>query len=212
MAQPLGEQAAPSNVPIARPEGREEVTEAALRAASLLFAEHQPSQVSVRQIARAAGVSHALVHRYLGSKDSILAATLEYDRREAATFWKTSHGLGVTPQTFGSDLPPGRFLKTVMRAALDGVPLAPEQMKFPNADDMSRFVAASPVSPAPEGGGFDPRLLLSATIAMAGGMAIAEDFFLAQTGLDVEDRPAIRAELERLIWRVMSLAEKPAAG
>jgi len=44
---------------------------------------------------------------------------------------------------------------------------------------------------------------------MAGGMAIAEDFFLRQTGLEAEDRPAIRAEFERLIRRIMSLSETP---
>ena len=65
-----------------RPVGRDEVIEATIRAASELFAERNPSQVSVREIASRAGVSHALVHRYLGSKDDIFAAALKLDREQ----------------------------------------------------------------------------------------------------------------------------------
>jgi AcrR family transcriptional regulator len=209
MSQQVGEEASPEQAVTARPVGREEVVEATIRAASELFANRQPSQVSVREIAAKAGVSHALVHRYMGSKEDIFSATLEFDRQEAAEYWKTSHGFGRTPQTFSDDLPPGRFLKTVMRAALDGTDLSQHEVTFPHVGAMSAYVAENPIGPPADERGFDPRLLLSAVIALAGGMAIAEDFFLAQTGLQEADRDELRLELNRLIGHMMSLAEKP---
>ena len=58
-----------------------------LDAARELFAERSFAAVSVRDIAERAGVSHALVHRYLGSKDDVYRAVLarnETDIRDAA--------------------------------------------------------------------------------------------------------------------------------
>jgi AcrR family transcriptional regulator len=61
---------------------REETTTTILDAAEALFAKRGYTAVTVREIAASAGVSHALIHRYLGSKKAIYAATLR--RRETA--------------------------------------------------------------------------------------------------------------------------------
>ena len=50
--------------------GREQTTAAILDAAEKLFAARGFTAVTVRDIAAEAGVSHALVHRYLGSKQA----------------------------------------------------------------------------------------------------------------------------------------------
>ncbi len=60
--------------------GREQTTAAILDAAERLFAERGFTAVTVRDIAAEAGVSHALVHRYLGSKQHVYRAMLA--RRE----------------------------------------------------------------------------------------------------------------------------------
>jgi AcrR family transcriptional regulator len=52
-----------------------------LRAARELFAEKSIPAVSVREIAAAAGVDHALVHRYFGTREEMVAEIL---RREIA--------------------------------------------------------------------------------------------------------------------------------
>ena len=59
---------------------REQTTGAILDAAERLFAERGFTAVTVRGIAAEAGVSHALVHRYLGSKQQVYRAMLA--RRE----------------------------------------------------------------------------------------------------------------------------------
>ena len=56
--------------------GREETTAAILDAAEELFSARGYTAVTVRAIAERAGISHALVHRYLGSKADIYRAVL----------------------------------------------------------------------------------------------------------------------------------------
>ena len=56
--------------------GREVTTDAILDAAGQLFAARGYSGVTVREIAERAGVSHALVHQYVGSKADILRGVL----------------------------------------------------------------------------------------------------------------------------------------
>lgn len=193
----------------AHPTGRDEVIAATLRAAADLFAQKNPSQVSVREIAARAGVSHALVHRYLGSKDDIFFAALKLSREEAASYWMDEHGLSKTAGTFEEDLPPGRYVRTIMRASLDGVKMTPEDMRFPHADRMLQFLQTRDFPNIADDSSFDVRVLFSAVTAMAAAMAIAEEFFLVQSGLENEDREQIRAEFNRLIMRIMTLAYRP---
>jgi TetR/AcrR family transcriptional regulator, repressor for neighboring sulfatase len=58
--------------PVKRPTGRDEVVEALLDAAELLFARDGPADVSLRSIARAAEVNHGLVHRHFGTRDDLV--------------------------------------------------------------------------------------------------------------------------------------------
>jgi AcrR family transcriptional regulator len=64
-------------------QGRAEATRRILAAARELFVQQDPESVPIRRIAEAANVNHALVHRYYGTKDELLAAVLE---REAEFF------------------------------------------------------------------------------------------------------------------------------
>src|ERR1035441_1400685 len=54
-------------------------TESALiEAATQLFVRKNPGSVSVREIARVAGVNHGLVHHYFGSKQALVQAVLDH--------------------------------------------------------------------------------------------------------------------------------------
>lgn len=92
-------------------------TPAVIRDAALaLFARHGPEQVTVRQIAAAAGVSSGLVGHHFGSKDGLRTAVDDY---VAATFDElfatfdtavpaTGHDLGGSfAEALLSRLPPG---------------------------------------------------------------------------------------------------------
>jgi len=59
------------------PRGRDAVVEALIEAARGLFAERGIEGASVREIASAAGVNHALVFRHFGSKQRLARAVLD---------------------------------------------------------------------------------------------------------------------------------------
>jgi len=65
-----------------RPHGRDEVVAAIQVAALELLADRGPREVTVRDIAAAAGVNHALVHRHFGTKDELIRTVL---REESAS-------------------------------------------------------------------------------------------------------------------------------
>jgi len=61
-----------SSSPRTKPTGRVEIEEAAIIAAADQLASLGPSQMTVRGVAEAAGVNHALVHRHLQTKDRVI--------------------------------------------------------------------------------------------------------------------------------------------
>ena len=62
---------------VKRPTGRDEVVQALLDAADRLFATTGPGDVSLRGIAREAGVNHGLVHRHFGTRDDLVDRLIE---------------------------------------------------------------------------------------------------------------------------------------
>jgi len=67
---------------VKRPTGRDEVVEALLDAAARLLAVNPPEEVSLRGIAREAGVNHGLVHRHFGTRDDLIDRLLERTARK----------------------------------------------------------------------------------------------------------------------------------
>lgn len=73
----MTEQASGASAPHGeRPEGRAEVTAAVLDVAVERFAARGPNRVSIREIAEAAQVNHALVHRHFKTKQALLRAVM----------------------------------------------------------------------------------------------------------------------------------------
>src|SRR4030095_13161501 len=59
------------------PRGRAEIIEAILKATEGLLPKHNPADISLRQIADAANVNYSLIHRYFGTKESVIMAAHE---------------------------------------------------------------------------------------------------------------------------------------
>jgi AcrR family transcriptional regulator len=102
-----------------------------LAAARDLFARRGVDGVSVRQIAAAAGVNHALVHRYFGTKRDMVAEILAAEGAEmsgmAAPSADTATSLAAAGDIYRYALTEGRTsLLLMLRAEIDG--LAPERM------------------------------------------------------------------------------------
>src|SRR5262245_53478169 len=103
-----------------RPRGREAVMAAVLDAATTLFAARGPASVSVRDIAAAAGVNHALVHRHFGSKQEVLRAVLERTVQEiAAATSEIADSRISLQQRFKVVAEHGDYWRVLARASLD---------------------------------------------------------------------------------------------
>jgi AcrR family transcriptional regulator len=113
------------------PWGPDQVERAVIAAATQLFYDRGLANVSVREIAAAAGVNPALVHRYIGGKDAVLRAVLADLLR----------GLrGDLEQFVGEDLPvlppgPEKLIATHQRIiahlVLEGYDINDYQAEFP---------------------------------------------------------------------------------
>jgi AcrR family transcriptional regulator len=66
-----------SSSPRTKPTGRVEIEEAVIIAAADQLASLGPSEMTVRGVAEAAGVNHALVHRHLQTKERVVKGALE---------------------------------------------------------------------------------------------------------------------------------------
>jgi AcrR family transcriptional regulator len=135
-----------------------------------LFAAHGPAAVSVRDIARHAGVNQGLIYRHFASKDALLAeaiergssglfpAALAADGFDLERVIHQLHHQSVAPRLIARTLVDDIDITTVrrqfpvLRALLDAYPPVPR-------------VAAVP----PRG---DPRLAVAAAAALAGGSAV----------------------------------------
>jgi AcrR family transcriptional regulator len=197
----------------ARRGGRAQVEERALVAAQRLFAERGLQGTTVRDIASEAGVSHALIHRYLGSKDDILVAVIRrnatpvLDRaRSAATAREAGLSMFRELRTTSPD-----YLKLLARVVMEHVPFEAAQHDFPALRQLieitERQAASDPdrARELPE-----PRVLVAAFVALAVGWTISEEWLVRAAGLSESDSSSIEAALERILASLFDANLPPA--
>lgn len=116
--------------------GKDEVIAAVLEAASELFAEKGPAATSIREVAARAGVNHGLLHRHLGSKHQLLAATLQHLADTAAELRES--GAPLAQMEAASELQ----ARVMVRSTLDGFPVEELQQRFPGMEAFLDVVRA----------------------------------------------------------------------
>ncbi len=189
---------------------REQTTTAILDAAEKLFAARGFTAVTVRDIAAEAGVSHALVHRYLGSKadvyramlvrneDAIRSAASDEDDILAAASLMLREGL--THQR--------RYVRLVAHSALHGLSYDRTAGSFAATQRLVELaqnaVAAGEKTPvagttAPDRGVVDPKFVVASVVALFIGWIAAEDWILRAASLDDLSDDAIADSLEQVI-------------
>lgn len=169
--------------------------QAILAAARELFVAHGVDGVSVRQIAAAAGVNHALVHRYLGTKDEMVGAILA---SEAETMSSMSgvdvdegEALVVLRDILEHMLTARRTtLLLMLRAEIDG--LAPERLGDGAAARplgmLEDWLAAHGTGAA----GADPGALAMVLGAAVFGLAALQPMLTQGAGLKGADADEVR--------------------
>lgn len=188
---------------------RERTMKSILDAAAELFAERGAGQVSVRDVAERAGVSHALVHRYFGNKDDLVAAAFERSMEQVRDSISGAHTAGdFVESVMTLFLEQPLIARMMLRNLLEGWQVEPVGQHFPVVQRTLQLLEAERASgEAPSEEPFDPRLVVASLAAMTLGWAASEDRLVQSAELVDEDREKVRSELQRLVRRVLAMAD-----
>jgi len=189
--------------------GREATTAAILDVAEELFSAHGYDAVAVRDIAARAGISHPIVHKYVGSKADVLRAVLARDEgliasaapanpdliESASLMWR--HGLGQDGLA---------YLRLVVRAALDGLPYDRTPGQFEGTERLIELAeqAAASATPAERAAtDLDPRVAIAAAVSLFLGWAATESWVRPAAGLQDMDDAELIDGLERVVLGIL---------
>jgi AcrR family transcriptional regulator len=181
-----------------KPHGKASVRQALIEAASKLFAERGPGDVSVRELAALAGVNHGLIHRHFGSKDGLLQATMaQLAEGVADSIGPDDASESLTDllnATFGATEEATHW-RILARSILDGIPVSELQDDFPVVERMLAAAERSSSSP------LSARALVTLLLAGGLGMLLFEPYLRQATGQDESQWIATRKELAALALR-----------
>jgi len=192
----------------ARAEGQPEATEGAnarriLRVAGRLFARRGYRNVTVRDIAAAAHVTHPLIYHYFGSKRGLFAAVLG---RNQGTMRAVAERCEGAEETIGdlarASLTQSKNYQLILaRAFAEGMPTSDWPGGFPGvATALERLIAELPAEhdAAAE---VDIREAVAVAVALLHGWILEEDHLLEMVGLPADRRDAAR---ERIVDTIVS--------
>lgn len=192
-----------------RRRGRVATTAAILDAAAELFSERGYSAVSVRDIAERAGVTHALVHQYVGSKDEVFRAVL-----------KRGEGVLASPATDNQDLlestslmlrggleEPGRaHARLLVGSALGGLPYDRTAGRFEAIErliELAERQASSASQAERKEKDLDPRLVVACVGSLFLGWVAVESWMRPAAGVQDMDEAELVEGLERVILSIL---------
>jgi AcrR family transcriptional regulator len=193
----------------------EQVKAAVVAAAIRLFSERRPSTVSLREIAREAGVNYGLIHRHFGTREAVLRVTFDTLKRHAGaqmaeagdfdalrrTLWKLIQGDLIEGETYA---------RMMAWALLDG--------QDPNEFLGASFAGRELRRLLPPAGAQDleqghDRRLLAATIVLLGlAWKLFSPALIVEFGLQDRDAQGLYDELGQIADVIAGLSGERAPG
>jgi AcrR family transcriptional regulator len=188
--------------------GRDTTTVAILDAAQELFSSKGFTAVSVREIAAQAGISHALVHRYLGSKADVYRAVLKRNEDGIA---QAASGNQDILESAGLMMREGLgqhrdYARLIAHSALHGLAYDRTSGRFAATERLVELAqrAAASASPAERADkNLDPRLVVACVVALFLGWAAAESWVRSAAGIAEMDEDEAMDGLERVILGIL---------
>jgi AcrR family transcriptional regulator len=188
--------------------GREATTAAMLDAAEELFSDHGFSAVTVRDIAERSGVSHALVHRYLGSKDDVYRAVL---KRGEHGILQAAPGIADVLEAASLMLREGlgerrQYVRLVAHSALHGLSYDRTSGTFAATNRLVELAEQAAASASPgerTDKALDPRFVVACAVALFLGWAATESWVLPAAGIRDLDEAEVLDGLERVIRGIL---------
>jgi len=181
-----------------RQPGREGAIEALIDAARELFAERGPSAVSLRDVARRAGVNHGLIHHYIGSRDDLLrlvfTASMDHARAKVEGATDSMSGVGALRRLgAGND----EYTRLLAWALLEG--------RDP-AEFHGRSSALDAIVAANDDDSRDLRVALAMAMVQTLGWKLFGPYVLAAAGFDATDAAGVRTDVDVLVDGLVSAA------
>ncbi len=194
---------------------RTETTERILDAAEDLFSRRDPDKVTVREIAAKAGVTHPVVHEYLGSKADIVAAVIERGApRRQQIMLEHPDFFEALPLVSRDVLSRRVHSRSVVRAAMDDRRYEALEDRIRSGEmllDLARKSIDEGAPRPPAAALLDPRFALAAATAMVYGWVAMDDWLVQFYDLMDEDPADLRTRLVELVLQVAGLAFPPSA-
>jgi AcrR family transcriptional regulator len=186
---------------------------AILDAATSLFAARGPASVSVRDIAAAAQVNHALVHRHFGSKADVLRAVLERAAQEmAAITAEEANSHRRIARLFAASAEHEMYWRALARAILDGENPQTLQREFPTIQRLIALLHAEQRQARQQASSLsstdlpDARVVVGALSALTLGWLVFEPYLLEATGLAQHDPKEVRRQIVQMLQTLIDRA------
>ena len=177
------------------PYGRDEVKKAILDATQKLLLKKSPNQITVREIAEAAGIKHPLIHRHFGTKEDVIVAVHERSIAKAAQKVAGIENLEGNLGAFFEAVKKNKFRHiAISRAMLDGV--LPDIILdgFPVMKRLLELVKKR-CGETGSDTGFTPEMIAAILAATTLGWFFYEPFLIAAT--EQEDKK--QSELHKMV-------------
>jgi AcrR family transcriptional regulator len=183
--------------------GKEQTTAGILDAAEKLFADRGFTAVTVRDIAAEAGVSHALVHRYLGSKQDVYRAMLAR-REEVIRDAAPADGDLLASSSLmlrEAVLHQRNYVRLIAHSALHGLSYERTVGQFAAT---ARLVELAQQTAAAEGAARDPdapdpRFVIASIVAMLIGFSAGREWILRASDLETMSDDEFVVQFERVV-------------
>ena len=194
-----GRSAAPS---LRVPRGGEAIKEAILKATEKLLSKHSPTEISLRQIARAAHVNHSLIHRYFGTKENVI---LEVHERIISKLGEQFSAIESLDGNIGrlfkiNEQNPSRRI-LLARAMLDGADPRLIRHHFPTVHQLIELLRKKKSETAASSE-YDAETLAAFFVGAVMGWFLYEPFLLAATGLDTRKREKVHREIVEILEKI----------
>jgi TetR/AcrR family transcriptional regulator, repressor for neighboring sulfatase len=181
------------------PRGGEAIKEAILQTTEKLLKKHNPTDISLRQIAKAANINHSLIHRYFGTKENVILAVHERIIGKLGAQFSSIDSLdGNIERLFkiAEENPSRRIL--LARAMLDGADPQLIQHHFPTVHQLIELLRKKK-SEVDDPSEYDPEILAAFFVATVMGWFLYEPFLLASTGLEKKDKDKVHKAIIELL-------------
>lgn len=185
--------------------------EAAVKAALLdatadLLAAVGPTALSLREVARRAGVNHGQIHHYFGSKRALLVEAMRKLARDHRASMRVLSGGEPVPRALSLAEDP-RYWRALCHVVLQG-DLELARIEIDEDISVPRDALASLMD---ERGlasdDLDFRVRFAAVAALQLGWVALEDFVLLLAGLEATDREEVRRRVRRLVAQLLETPE-----